>query len=163
MDIWYARCDSNARPLESEGFVVTIYPLITASKVQFLIVFRISSSIFQKQTPPRIGCGRQANTSRSGFSDPIMLECAIVKHFEKILAAAGYWDNITRTLKGKHRTILVQIRPDIQSTAIVFLSVSVSKNHAPPSTVSQVFFLKFRYWNWFTVKVALSQVAADTL
>lgn len=38
------------------------------------------------------------------------------------------------------------------------LSVSVSK-----TTPFHYLFLKFRCWNWFTVKVALSLVAANAL
>ena len=94
MDIWYARCDSNARPLESEGFVATVYPLITALKVQFMTVFLRNNTCLSGKTSHQKQAadaknGRQASTSRHGFSSPITPECAIVKHFEKILAAAG--------------------------------------------------------------------------
>ena len=100
---WYARCDSNARPLESERFVAIVSPLITALKVQFMTVFPRYITCFsgatsrQKQAADAKN-GRQTSTSRRGFSCPITPECAAEPE------AAAPWSERYETRQGNpHR------------------------------------------------------------
>ena len=82
-----------------KGFVATVYPLITASKVQFMTVFpryipRFSGEAGRQKQAADAKYGRQTSTSRCTFSYPITTEYAAEPE------AAAPWSARYETLQG---------------------------------------------------------------